>query len=272
MKKKNVLMILAALAAAAMGSFAYADEVPGTPTEPVDPAGYVELTAGSTYELAIDENNLVIDVTVLQEEPVATEPTDPTAPAEEPAPDLTGMPVDEAAAALVEDAINDGSLGEGEAVEIVVVTEDGQDTTGLEDAIGDAIEETTTDEEVPVPVVFQNAAQERIALARELGITPGKLNLIQKYAASTGAPEGVDVTLWTDKSVKEIMSAIKVNRKNGPAVTEPGDGSEDQPADETTDASVQAAAAETVTAAPAPEKVKGNSGSKGGSSKGKGKK
>ncbi len=81
----------------------------------------------------------------------------------------------------------------------------------------------TGDLEIPVVVTDQNAALERIAQAKTLGITPGKLKLIQKLSLSTETLALSDPAIttvspfviadWTGVSVKDIMAAIKSNRK-----------------------------------------------------------
>ena len=63
---------------------------------------------------------------------------------------------------------------------------------------------------------------DRVQEAKELGVTPGKLNLVQKLQASSSETDIV-ITDWLNKSVKEIMLATKENRKistvTGSAIT-----------------------------------------------------
>ena len=63
---------------------------------------------------------------------------------------------------------------------------------------------------------------ERVKEAKELGVTPGKLNLVQKLQASSSETDIV-INDWLNKSVKEIMLATKENRKittvTGSAIT-----------------------------------------------------
>jgi len=54
--------------------------------------------------------------------------------------------------------------------------------------------------------------QERVDQAKDLGVTPGKLNLVEKLQAS--APDKEYVTEeWLNKSVKDIQKEIKENKK-----------------------------------------------------------
>lgn len=52
-----------------------------------------------------------------------------------------------------------------------------------------------------------------VAEARELGVTPGKLNLVEKLQASATDIEDINVEEWLTKSVKEIMKETKANRQ-----------------------------------------------------------
>lgn len=50
---------------------------------------------------------------------------------------------------------------------------------------------------------------ERVEQARELGVTPGKLNLVEKLQAAATDPATIDMQEWLDKPVKDIMKATK---------------------------------------------------------------
>lgn len=54
-----------------------------------------------------------------------------------------------------------------------------------------------------------SVASNRVDEAKELGITPGKLNLVEKLKEAAGTIETVDINEWLDKSVKDIMKATK---------------------------------------------------------------
>lgn len=71
----------------------------------------------------------------------------------------------------------------------------------------------TTDEGKTVDVEAESIGLDRVKEAKELGISPGKLNLIQKLQASSDNPDSITVDDWKNKPVKDIMKAIKENRK-----------------------------------------------------------
>jgi hypothetical protein len=64
---------------------------------------------------------------------------------------------------------------------------------------------------------------ERVEEARELGVTPGKLNLVEKLQSSSSDPSSVNIEEWLNRSVKDIMMATNDNRKassvSGSAIT-----------------------------------------------------
>jgi len=64
-------------------------------------------------------------------------------------------------------------------------------------------------------IVFEvvSVDQERVQRAKELGITPGKLELIEKLQRSVENPEDIVIEEWIDKSVKEIMKETNENEK-----------------------------------------------------------
>ncbi|MDF2609729.1 MAG: hypothetical protein K0R92_1203 [Lachnospiraceae bacterium] len=67
-----------------------------------------------------------------------------------------------------------------------------------------------------VEVEAEAVGLERVQEARELGVTPGKLNLVQKLMASSDDPDNIVLEDWLDKPVKDIMKQIKENRKANP--------------------------------------------------------
>lgn len=221
-KLMTILTISGVLALTGLAGAAFADTV--TVSDPAavvpDPAAYVTVDAGAGFEMTLDAGNEVIGVEAVDEAGAAVVEGI----------DLSGQPVEEAISQLIDKAIADGVLPTDGSVpvDVAVITEDSAtgepaevptdgtevvtEEDALTEAIEEALEEVTEELDVPVVVTYQNIALERVAMAKALGITPGKLNLIQKLAATTGSPETLVVADWTGKSVKEIMAAIKTNR------------------------------------------------------------
>ena len=55
--------------------------------------------------------------------------------------------------------------------------------------------------------------KDRVDEAKELGVTPGKLNLVEKLKESAQDPDSFDTNEWLNKSVKDIMSQTKQNKE-----------------------------------------------------------
>ncbi|BCJ97858.1 anti-sigma-I factor RsgI family protein [Anaerocolumna chitinilytica] len=64
-----------------------------------------------------------------------------------------------------------------------------------------------------VVVEVSSVGLDRVKEARELGVTPGKLNLVEKLKKSAADPESIVIEEWLDKPVKVIMQEIKKNKK-----------------------------------------------------------
>lgn len=81
----------------------------------------------------------------------------------------------------------------------------------LKTKVEEKIKNDSSESEVEVEAV--GVGEERVEEARELGVTPGKLNLVQKLQESAENSDDIDVEEWLNKPVKEIMQATKENKK-----------------------------------------------------------
>ncbi|MDW5299503.1 MAG: anti-sigma factor domain-containing protein [Sedimentibacter sp.] len=72
-------------------------------------------------------------------------------------------------------------------------------------------EKQSKESEVDVEVI--GVSQEKVNEAKERGVTPGKMNLLEKLKESSESPGDFDVEKWLDKPVKDIMKATKENNK-----------------------------------------------------------
>ena len=110
----------------------------------------------------------------------------------------------------------------------VVVATSSPDQNAADNLAGeikDAVIETTQDAENDVEVESGSVGYERVQQAKELGVTPGKLNLVEKLKAASPNPDSIDINEWLKKPVKDIMKATKEyrkNQKNGDDVPVPG--------------------------------------------------
>lgn len=69
--------------------------------------------------------------------------------------------------------------------------------------------EDIEEDETGVEVEVVKVSQQKVDEAKEMGVTPGKVNIVDKLAEASGDPEDFDKEEWLDKPVKEIMDATK---------------------------------------------------------------
>ncbi|MGI6085893.1 MAG: anti-sigma-I factor RsgI family protein [Acetivibrionales bacterium] len=114
--------------------------------------------------------------------------------------------------------VAEGYITKGENAGVVISVSDSAKAEVLINEIFEKtekyLEENNETAEIDVDVEVEAVGRERVAEARKLGITPGKLNLIEKLRDSTDDPDDFVIEDWMDKSVKEINKAVNENRKN----------------------------------------------------------
>jgi hypothetical protein len=72
------------------------------------------------------------------------------------------------------------------------------------------VQDDVDENEDDVQVEAISVGLERVQQAREMGVTPGKLNLVEKLRDSAPNPEDIDIEEWLDNSVKDIMKRQKI--------------------------------------------------------------
>ena len=60
-----------------------------------------------------------------------------------------------------------------------------------------------------ITVEAYSVGKERLLAAKELGVTPGKLNLVEKLQEAAGKSNLINIEEWLNKPVKEILKATK---------------------------------------------------------------
>jgi hypothetical protein len=204
MKKKIALALSAAVVLSlAGGGYAYAKT----------PVAYVSVDINPSVELGVNAFDTVVSVEAYNED--GSNILEGT--------DLLNVKVDEAVSTVVNNAINDGYIKEdgSSAIEITTSTDKTEVAAELDETLKDVVDETLTNNNLQAEVETENVALARRDEARKLGITPGKLNLIQKLQALDPA---ITVEEYKNSSVKDIQKKTKELRKNGIAETSTQDG------------------------------------------------
>ena len=122
----------------------------------------------------------------------------------------------ETATGEVVDALSEKGYIKAGADAEFMVTANSQDQTRAREMLEAAerrIEQRTEEHRIRANVSGECIGRELVTRAREYGVSPGKLRLVEKYALSTGDPASVDVAAWLEKPVKEIVAATNENRK-----------------------------------------------------------
>jgi len=126
--------------------------------------------------------------------------------------DVVGSNVEEAVQTIVESA-SDKDFIEADGSSVVSITSETKSDSGadeLTNAAEEGVNQALENENKVAEVVKSKIALARRDEARELGISPGKLNLIQKLQKLDST---VTVDQYKDAKVKEIMKAIKAKKK-----------------------------------------------------------
>jgi hypothetical protein len=198
------LMVWAASAAAAVclcgiGVWAY-----------TSPYSYVSLDVNPSIEFTLNRFDRVLTVTAVNDD--AQEIV-----GELVLQNLNHKTIDTAIAKAVQE-LTDKGFFDGDEEGGVMIATSGKDLKKAEtmaQRLQERVQEDLGDENVNVESV--SVGLERVREAQKLGVTPGKLNLVEKLQASTGDTDSIDVEEWLDKPVREIMKAINENNAAGRA-------------------------------------------------------
>jgi hypothetical protein len=128
--------------------------------------------------------------------------------------DLKNMKIEEAVKETLDKLMADGYLNSDPNGGVVITTsnDDTGDAEQLAAELEQEVQAYLDDQDgIKAEVDAEAVAPERVDEAKELGVTPGKLNLVEKLQASTTG--AVHIEEWLNKPVKEINKAIKENRK-----------------------------------------------------------
>lgn len=190
------------------------------------PKAYVALDINPSIKLTTNMYDKVIKIETLNED------------AEVISKDLKikNKDINEALKLLVASATDNGYIVK-DSDNAIMVTATSEDETLTDEILNDAesaINEELESEEVKdTEIIKENINQERFDEAERLGISPGKMNLLEKLKVEL--PD-INVDEYADKSVKEIMK--KINEEKALKREENKNIKEDESMDESTDESI----------------------------------
>lgn len=205
-KMKNKLKIkkpaiIAAIAACFMlmfsgGAYAY-----------YTPSAYVSLDVNPSIEYSINTFDKVLSVTGVNDD--GLEIID-----ELELKNLENKSIDDAISLTVEQIAALNYLDGDEAG--IMITTSSDNLEKAEELAADletVVNEVCKTNDYVAVVTAEAVGAERVAQARELGVTPGKLNLVEKLMASATDSSSIDMNEWLNKPVKDIMAQTNQNKK-----------------------------------------------------------
>jgi hypothetical protein len=198
-KSKKKIYALAASAASVIllvgtGVYAY-----------TTPYSYVSLDVNPSIEYEVNRFDRVIDATAVNDDGAAIINNL----------DLENKTIDEAVEETITEINEQGYFKEGETGGVVISTSC-DDTVKAEELASDlqvVADDTVIDESITAEVEVLSVGKERVLEAQKLGVTPGKLNLVEKLQKSAANPEDISIEEWLNKPVKEIMKETKANKE-----------------------------------------------------------
>ncbi|MFZ5985769.1 MAG: anti-sigma factor domain-containing protein [Bacillota bacterium] len=125
---------------------------------------------------------------------------------------LNNLELNEGIKSVLERAVEEGYLNEEaqNAVMITVSSKDSKKVSEIQEEVQTLAKQTLENDKVDSEVIIESTALDRRNEAKNIGISPGKLVLIEKLKEVS--PETV-VDEYKEKSVKEIVKTIKEKRK-----------------------------------------------------------
>lgn len=167
------------------------------------PYYYVSLDVNPSFEYSVNYFDRVLSARALEEDGILAE-------AELKA--LRNKKIGEAVTQTVEQVREEGYLDpEGTGGILIAVSGKDEEKAGR---LGEALQKAVKEKEdpaKPMEVETSSVKKEDIREAKELGVSAGKLGLVERLQESSEAGE-IDKKEWLSKPVKEIMDAIKENK------------------------------------------------------------
>ncbi|WP_271813226.1 hypothetical protein [Clostridium beijerinckii] len=193
--KRKIALVLSVVALSSLGGGVYAHAK-------TTPVAYVSVDINPSIELSVNTFDQVISAESYNEDgKKVLEDTN-----------LVNSDVDDAVKNIITNAVSDGYIKEDgtSAVEITTATDKDNVATKLDESLKQIADKSLEENNIEATVETQNVALSRRDEARKLGITPGKLNLIQKLQELDPT---ISVEDYKSSSVKDIQKKTKELKK-----------------------------------------------------------
>lgn len=129
--------------------------------------------------------------------------------------DIKGKEIEDAVQSIVEEATEQGFISneKNNPVLIAVASEEQDKSEKIRSDVRSVVERVLEERAQDAEVISDNVDLSKVEEAHNLGITAGKLNIVQKYVATIDEPENVDIEEWINAPVKDVISAINSNKE-----------------------------------------------------------
>lgn len=198
---RKAAMFVASAAAClllSVGTWAYAS-----------PYSYVSVDVNPSLEFSVNRFDRVLEVKAVNDDGQDI---------------LNSIPVDKLQNKSITDAISqsvnqiaEAGYFDGDTEGGIVIATSSKDE-GKAEQLADELKQTVEQENQKnhdkVTVETFSVSKERVEEAKSLGVTPGKLNLVEKLQKASGDASSIDIKEWLSKSVKDIMKATKNYKKS----------------------------------------------------------
>ena len=192
------------------------------------PSSYVSLDVNPSIEFSVNIFDRVIKITGVNDD--GTEIINEIS-----IDNLKNKNIADAVNLIVDEISKEGYLESDDAgIVISTSSEDMDKADELAQKLEDSATEACEENNAKVTVTAEAVGKKRVDEARELGVTPGKLNLVEKLKESSEDPDSIDVNEWLNKPVKEIMAQTKENKKAEKSIPENKKKNEQSTTQETT--------------------------------------
>ncbi len=123
---------------------------------------------------------------------------------------LENKSIEDAISLTVDEISDAGYLDSNVGGVAITTSSDDMDSAGeLAETLETVVNNSVEDNNHEATVIAQAVGANRVAEARELGVTPGKLNLVEKMLENAENADTINKEEWLHKSVKEIMAKTK---------------------------------------------------------------
>lgn len=142
---------------------------------------------------------------------------------------LNNRSIEDAISITVKQIAEDGYFDGDEPGGMVIAasSHDEQEAARLAENAKETALRATQESEKEVVVAAMTVDEGKVQAAKELGVSPGKLTLVEQLKEKASDPETIDVKEWLEKPVKDIMKETASHMPDNSSASSSGESSAD---------------------------------------------